>query len=1327
MNAQSVNYKTIAKSAAKLKKHYDIVVIGSGYGGSVAASRLARVDNQSLSVCVLERGREILPGQYPNTLQGIQQETQLTIDKPPYADPHHQTGKNKTDKNYRQRLFDFRVNEDVCALVGCGLGGGSLINANVSLAIKDPAQPGEPALNEHVFTRQNLEWPAPFRRDPLLLKPYYARAKKMLGASPYRDEAEGYRPLNKFSALEKSAKGMDENIIRPDINVNFKDQYPNAFGVPQPKCNLCGDCCSGCNVGAKNTTLMNYLPDAVNHGADIFCSVTVMRLEKKHDTWIVHLKSTQGKRIKQQIKADTVILAAGTFGSTEILLRSQSETLHFSSQLGKHFSGNGDVLAFGYNSYWKDNDQHSDAKQRQHNQQRYEGVYAVGRGDNSLSEQQLPGPCITGTIDMRNSRTPLEQQLIIQEGVIPGAFSPVLAPVYLFAAAEQANFMRYGQQQAQSRLEDVQQMAEAIQSNPALLPELAYSGPISRTQNYLVMSHDSAEGELRLSEHNDRVSIHWPGIGSSQTIQRDNDIIARASDAVQGQFIANPLWNDALGKKIVSVHPLGGCRMGDTVDGGVVNHAGQVFDGRSAESVYAGLYVCDGAVLPGSVGVNPLLTITALAERSMQLLCQRNGWHSDDKIAPPLATEPGEGDPPSVALPPALGPVDEEKFTDKALWYAAALAKTVANHRQGVYSSAKEKAVTAMAGFTAKTILDHYPEHYRSRFEFRETMAGYISLLADCELDPRHSQLSNPFHLAQQQGKAAGNRLRLTATLFTDNVYAHIEDRRRPFELKDIVIECPTLFKQPPASRHCKGRVYLLYPDRDRVETWLMRYEIDINVGAQCCQLVGTKTLHARPDSPRSHWWTDMTELELCVYQPPSQRDQPLAMGLLSLDLQDALYQVNTAQAESRLKNPINPLQPRLAWLNEPIGMYYTAQLMARLADIGFQSYGGLLASLRNAQVQPHSNQPQTLTAVEPQPYHIATDDGASIALTHYPARQASELLPVILAPGMGVNASSFATDSVDKNLVSYLNDNQRDVWLLDYRASADSGSSTRTFTIDDIAQYDWPKAIAQVLKSSGRSQLQIIAHCVGSMSLLMGLMAGHVNRQQIRSMICSQLTLHPVSNWLNNAKADLGIIDLLAQQPLIQQRGGVVNMNTGTSGVDRIIDVSAYQLPVPPGEACNHPVCKRIFGVYGPSYLHRNLNHATHDQLGRWFQQISLSPFKQMALIINKGYAVNANGENEYFKSVGDCCGEQGVGVPQLDLPISFIAGALNLEFLPETSQRTYDWLCAHNSSRVNQYRRQVFKGYGHMDCFIGKRASEDIFPYLLEQLRYPPSPVKS
>ena len=562
--------------------HYDVVVVGSGYGGSIAASRLARAGR---SVCLLERGRELQPGEYPDNAAEALREFQVD----------HARGHAGNDTG----LFDFRVNDDMSVFLGCGLGGTSLVNANVCL----PAEAG--AMADDV-------WPEALRQ-PGALSQGYARAAAMLKPQPYPD---GLPKLAKLEVLERASTGTGGTFYRPPINVTFTDGV-NHVGVHQQACRLCGDCVSGCNYRAKNTTLMNYLPDAVNHGAEIYTRTRVSHVERRNGRWLVHYRLLDAGRERFQdapdpfVSADVVILGGGSLGSTEILLRSEKRGLPLSDKLGSRFTGNGDVLAFAYNVE--------------------QPVNGVGFGDHNVGEMPPVGPCIAGIIDLRG-QDPLEHGMVIEDGVIPGAVSVALPHVFPFVAAH------LGQGDGDEFYDERKRELESMLHGPR-------AGAIGHTLTFLVMTHDDSGGQIVLGG-GDRVRVVWPGVGAQSIFQRVHETLQRAAAAANGTYLKNPAWSQAFGQDLVTVHPLGGCPMAETAEQGVVSDRGQVFAGPSGEAVHDGLYVVDGAIVPRSLGVNPLFTISALAERCCELLAAERGWGFQDT----LPSAPGAHVPPPKRL-----------------------------------------------------------------------------------------------------------------------------------------------------------------------------------------------------------------------------------------------------------------------------------------------------------------------------------------------------------------------------------------------------------------------------------------------------------------------------------------------------------------------------------------------------------------------------------------------------------------------------------------------------------------------------------------------------
>ena len=141
---------------------------------------------------------------------------------------------------------------------------------------------------------------------------------------------------------------------------------------------------------------------------------------------------------------------------------------------------------------------------------------------------------------------------------------------------------------------------------------------MSRSQILYIVAHDDASGRLRLQ--NDRVVVDWPGYSDAPERVRAEQKVKAMIESMGGVFVGNPFAMTAFGGNRIIAHPLGGCAMGETVEKGVVAPDGRVFDPtKGPKGVHDGLYVCDGAAVPSAVGVSPLLTITALAERAMML------------------------------------------------------------------------------------------------------------------------------------------------------------------------------------------------------------------------------------------------------------------------------------------------------------------------------------------------------------------------------------------------------------------------------------------------------------------------------------------------------------------------------------------------------------------------------------------------------------------------------------------------------------------------------------------------------------------------------------
>ncbi|KAJ3455563.1 hypothetical protein MRS44_017045 [Fusarium solani] len=566
-----------------MRDSYDVVVIGTGYGGGVAASRMARGKQ---AVCVLERGKERWPGEFPETLPDAAKEIRISGQFAP-GDRRSIPGTLVGGGN-PTGLYHFAVGEGQNVYMGNGLGGTSLLNANVFLE-------ATPTVLEMDI------WPKELRGTKAWRK-YYDRASGVLEPVEYPTT---FPELPKANLLKKQANlmGLEDKFYRVKQTTRFEDG-PNSSGVFMRASSLTGMDATGINDGSKSTTLVNYLSDAWNWGAEIFCECEARYVTKApgRDGYIIYFAWHSGKRGRFTTLYDDlmwvhakklVFFGAGSLGTTEILLRSKQLGLNMSDDLGTEMSGNGDMLGFGLGSYNTD----------------YE-ANCMAHPD--PTPDRPVGPCITSVLDLRDKQNPLGG-FVVEDCAVPLALGPFMIPILEYLPDP----IRPSYNAARAAAK------EAARLGSKLLGPYSPQGSVARTGVYLIMSHDSSQGSLTLRK--DKPVLTYSGVGRSKSVSRIHSFLEAMTTAVGGNFVANPAWT-LLGAQEITVHPIGGARMSadGTGNKGVTNHMGEIFKGNGTET-HQGLIVCDGSIVPAAVGVNPFATITALAERSVELVAQKYG------------------------------------------------------------------------------------------------------------------------------------------------------------------------------------------------------------------------------------------------------------------------------------------------------------------------------------------------------------------------------------------------------------------------------------------------------------------------------------------------------------------------------------------------------------------------------------------------------------------------------------------------------------------------------------------------------------------------------
>jgi cholesterol oxidase len=549
----------LAADPALLGDTYDVVIVGSGYGGAVTAARLGFANHEAgrrLRIAVLERGDEHPVGSAPESEEALL--SQLRSDSNPLG------------------FYELLLNDTIDIIQGCALGGTSLNNMNAAVVP-----------DREVFLDS---WPQAFRDEVLRapdgiggLEEHYHRARRMLGSTPYRS-GKGLAKTSVFDAIAERAGMTGEPVW---INVNESDRE-TAYGVHRGACTDCGDCCMSCSVGAKNTLASNYLPMARHFGVQLFTRVEVDRVEVTDDDagYRLHCLKRTGthgrKTVPHAIVARRVVLAAGSLGSTAILLRSRAAGLPLPDRLGEGFSGNGDAFAVAYNT-----DRITNAQ-----------GFGIGGGERASI---AAGPSITSMMRFGADRPNLYERFTVQDLTPPRALVDTFRRGYAIVAETT---------QPDLHPDSVARMLEDVRWNT--------TGAMNRSLGFLIMAHDSSDGRIVLDDDG-HPQIDWPSAPSDPIYERVNEILRPAVEAIGGHYLPNPLWsNRFLGNNLITAHPLGGCGTADGADQGVVDADGRVFAPNGA--VYDGLRVCDGSVIPRALAVNPLLTISMFAERAADSL-----------------------------------------------------------------------------------------------------------------------------------------------------------------------------------------------------------------------------------------------------------------------------------------------------------------------------------------------------------------------------------------------------------------------------------------------------------------------------------------------------------------------------------------------------------------------------------------------------------------------------------------------------------------------------------------------------------------------------------
>ncbi len=560
MAASSEPATSVAESASGTPEYVDAVVIGSGFGGSVTAYRLAEAGR---SVILMERGHAYPPGTFARTPIEFAEN---------FWSP--------ADELYG--LFETWCFRGLEGLVSSGLGGGSLIYANVLLR-KDP----EWFVHDSPLPGGGYEnWPIG-RED---LDPYYDRVERMLDATPYP-----YHDTPKTETFALAAKAAGHEPFRPPLAVTFTGRdgelggylpiepkpYGNIHGRMRYTCALSGECDIGCNSGATNSLDHTYVSAAAHHGADVRTLHEVRGFRPVDGMWEVRYRRhrpNEGPPVEGTVRAARVVLGAGTFGSTYLLLKNRASLPGLSPALGTRFSGNGDLLGFLMGAK--------------------EQIDKVARARRITGSR---GPVITSAIrigDRVDGDGSAGRGYYVQEAGYPGFLNWMIETAQLKSVVSRST--RVALRMLANRLS----MRGESNISGDLANVLGRTALSTSSLPVLGMGRDVPDGKMYLDRG--RLAVDWTTTTSIDYFAAMRETMSKFAEELGAKYVDNPLW---WAKRVITVHPLGGAPMGRNHFEGVVDEWGGVFG-------HPGLSVVDGAAMPGPVGPNPSLTIAAFADRA---------------------------------------------------------------------------------------------------------------------------------------------------------------------------------------------------------------------------------------------------------------------------------------------------------------------------------------------------------------------------------------------------------------------------------------------------------------------------------------------------------------------------------------------------------------------------------------------------------------------------------------------------------------------------------------------------------------------------------------
>lgn len=523
--------------------HYDFVIVGSGFGGSVAGLRLCE---KGYRVLMVEKGRRFAAADFPKTNWNLPRWLWMPA------------------LNFRG-IFQMTFLPHITVFSGVGVGGGSLVYAN-TLPVPKPA----------FFASGSWAGLAPWQEE---LAAHYTTAKRMLGTTRFPGVTEGDKILKAIAVDMGRAEHFEPTEVAVyfgEPNKTVPDPYFEGKGPDRTGCNHCGGCMTGCRFGAKNTLDKNYLWLAEKLGLTILADTEVTAVRPLAEGgYTLEAETATGwfGRTPHTWTADRVVLAGGVMGTVDLLLRMKADPTglpKLSRRTGEFIRTNSESL-IGITSERRDVD------------------FSTGVAITSIFHT-----------DDHSHVEP------VRYARGSGFFRLLMAP-HATGSGPVARILGT--------------LAQAIRHPLALLK--AYFVPDWARYTQILLYMRTLDGTLTFRRARTPLTGFREGLTSGLAdakapeafIPEATDIAQRFAKKVDGTPVS--LLSETVLGIPSTAHILGGACIGRTDQDGVIDANQQVHN-------YPGLYVCDGSAMSANPGVNPSLSITAMAERAMSFIAPRS-------------------------------------------------------------------------------------------------------------------------------------------------------------------------------------------------------------------------------------------------------------------------------------------------------------------------------------------------------------------------------------------------------------------------------------------------------------------------------------------------------------------------------------------------------------------------------------------------------------------------------------------------------------------------------------------------------------------------------